>query len=322
MICKNCGSDNIRGAKHCSECNFPLSGGGHASLKTPAPAPKEEPAHQPEIVPQNPVKSHSVKKTCPQCKYELIFDAAVCPMCSFNFHESDPFVTSTKEQPPAPAPVAALPKTELTEIKPEQPAVPPAPPEAPKPQVVAQPNPEPHFPEIMHDSTSADTVPVPTYADALNESTDEAPLPSAGIKSGSNTLNKSIRHHSKPTTSPFTSKKGHHAAVEGTIDPFRSDQASIGIAWLRPVAREGEMEQEPISLAGNVQPLPVNRAILEPENNTITSKTQATFEFRDGEWYITDGSDQQTTFVRAAGPVKLKNGDIILMGNRKFIFDC
>ena len=63
------------------------------------------------------------------------------------------------------------------------------------------------------------------------------------------------------------------------------------------------------------------RSILDAENNTITSKTQAIFEFRDGEWYITDKSDQQTTFIRASGAVKLEKGDIILMGNRKFIFD-
>jgi predicted component of type VI protein secretion system len=61
---------------------------------------------------------------------------------------------------------------------------------------------------------------------------------------------------------------------------------------------------------------------LDPDNNTITSKTQAIFEFRDGGWYLTDKSEQQTTFIRASGTVKLEKGDVILMGNRKFIFDC
>ena len=316
MICNNCGSDNVRGAKNCSQCNFPLTP-ENVSLKIPAPAPKDEPVHRPVTTPKNPIKAHAVKKVCPQCRYELIFDAEVCPMCSFSFREQDQFATRPNEE----LPQQTSPNPGDTAMRPEQPVMPPTP-AAPQPPVVASKIPETEIPRIEPDNTSADTVPVPTYADALKESTDEAPPPSAGSKSDGDSLNKSIRHQSKPTTTPFSNKKGQKAVVEGTIDPFRSDQTSIGIAWLRPVAREGEPEQAPISLAGSVQPLAVNRAVLEPENNTITSKVQATFEFRDGEWYITDGSDQQTTFVRAAGPVKLEQGDIILMGNRKFIFDC
>ena len=57
-------------------------------------------------------------------------------------------------------------------------------------------------------------------------------------------------------------------------------------------------------------------------NNTITSKVQAVFECINGVWYLVDQSEQQTTFVLANQPIALKKGDILLMGNRKFIFEC
>ena len=40
----------------------------------------------------------------------------------------------------------------------------------------------------------------------------------------------------------------------------------------------------------------------------------------DGQWYIQDKSAQHTTFIYAGEKTALKDGDVILMGNRQFIF--
>jgi hypothetical protein len=64
----------------------------------------------------------------------------------------------------------------------------------------------------------------------------------------------------------------------------------------------------------------VNRQDLDQNNFTITSKTQASFIFRDGRWWLLDRSDLKTTFVQVREAVELKEGDIIQMGDRKFIF--
>ena len=325
MVCKNCGSDNVRGAKSCNSCNFPLPSErvsikqtpiqqGEPSLLPPPAAPALPPPVQPPT--KAGVKPFVVKRVCPQCRYELIFEAEVCPMCSFSFGEKTdlaPAAAEINNNMTSPTQEKVTPPLE----KPTKPSPPPA--------VVIPTEPEAGGSEIE--------LIKPESFEGGKSKTDESQMilskyQMESIPSQSqpelipSSYGKSIRVHSKPTTSPFNSNKGKRASIEGTIDPFRKDHSSLGLAFLKPIPREGEQESDSISLSGGDQPLPVNRTSLDPDNNTITSKTQAIFEFRDGGWYLTDKSEQQTTFIRASGTVKLEKGDVILMGNRKFIFDC
>lgn len=64
----------------------------------------------------------------------------------------------------------------------------------------------------------------------------------------------------------------------------------------------------------------LNRANLDENNYTITSKVQAEVFFTNKKWHVVDKSEFKTTFVQACNPVELKDGDIVLMGDRKFIF--
>jgi hypothetical protein len=273
MICKNCGTDNARNAKNCINCNFPLPADPVVAMPaTAAPKLEMQEQQQPTPLPKSPpvmkrsLKPQVSKKLCPQCGYELIADAKVCPTCSFNFAGKQ----LPEEKPHPEIPVkSALPgppaEVKRPAVAPEQPAAPPA------------------------------------------------PLTDAPGQSG--------MFSSKPTTLPFGPKKDGRSNMEGTIDPFRKDQPVTGIAFLKPVPKQGEEDTEAITIEGGTLPIPVNRALLDAGNNTITSKTQAVFTLKDGEWFITDKSDQQTTFIRPGTPIKLTKGDIILMGNRKFIFD-
>lgn len=129
-----------------------------------------------------------------------------------------------------------------------------------------------------------------------------------------------VKPRGKSTTSPFR-KKPERKMVSATIDPFRRDAANELLATFQPISRESELPMDPITFIYTDKPISLNRSVLEADNNTITGKVQAELEFRDGAWYLVDRSEQETTFVRATGPVKLQKGDVILMGNRKFKFD-
>lgn len=90
---------------------------------------------------------------------------------------------------------------------------------------------------------------------------------------------------------------------------------------LVPVVDEGEMDAPKEQMfRGDAHQL--NRANLDPENHTITSKVQAELTCENGQWFIKDCSQMQTTYILCQDPMDLKNGDRILMGNRLFTFNC
>ena len=110
----------------------------------------------------------------------------------------------------------------------------------------------------------------------------------------------------------------------GTVNPYAGMGAYVPIRHciLKPVIFPGEDMRDapkPVNLSGDYNEL--NRQILDPNNNTITSKVQATLTCKDGKWYIQNQSSQKTTYVYADEPVEIKTGDIILMGNRTFVFE-
>lgn len=107
-----------------------------------------------------------------------------------------------------------------------------------------------------------------------------------------------------------------HTPVSGTIDPYR--QVKGHSCSLKILPRENETKDITIELGGDQVIL--NRDNLEPGNNTITGKQQAMIEYIDGDWYITNKSTQETTFLLIKGSLKLNDGDIIVMGDRKFCF--
>lgn len=103
--------------------------------------------------------------------------------------------------------------------------------------------------------------------------------------------------------------------LKKTIDPYRQKKE---IACFLKMIGESEDETQVIKCTGTKVTL--NRGNLDPDNMTITSKVQAEIEFRDGEFFIQDKSDKKTTFIQVNQPHSLKDGDIILLGNRKFLF--
>lgn len=80
-----------------------------------------------------------------------------------------------------------------------------------------------------------------------------------------------------------------------------------------------EPEGDPMPFAGNE--IELNRENTDPDNSTITSKTQAIVTYDNGKWAISDESELRSTFVQAARKIELENGDLILLGNQLYRFD-
>jgi hypothetical protein len=65
----------------------------------------------------------------------------------------------------------------------------------------------------------------------------------------------------------------------------------------------------------------LNRYNTEDNNPTITTQQQAGLVFENGEWYIQNLSERQTTYLILNRKIQLEEGDIIVMGNRRFKFE-
>jgi len=113
-----------------------------------------------------------------------------------------------------------------------------------------------------------------------------------------------------------------------TIDPYRikittETPPAPPVCHLLPVTKAGEqIETAPkkLSFTYQHQSIELNRDNLDPGNPSITGKVQAELTFEDGAWQLKDKSELQTTFLLASEPTPLKDGDILLLGDRKFIF--
>jgi hypothetical protein len=112
-------------------------------------------------------------------------------------------------------------------------------------------------------------------------------------------------------------RKGNKPSHSATINPY--EQAQYGSCFLTPVPREGETKLEKIEFSGDI--IQVNRKNLDENNMTITGKVQAEIELKNGKCFITNKSEMKTTFIQVNEQIELKKGDVILMGDRKFIIE-
>ncbi|HVV02958.1 MAG TPA: FHA domain-containing protein [Puia sp.] len=113
----------------------------------------------------------------------------------------------------------------------------------------------------------------------------------------------------------------------GTIDPYRIkptvESPAPPVCYLLPVSKEGEPAEaapKKLSFTYEQSSIQLNRDNLDPGNPSITGKVQAELTFEDGAWRLKDRSELQTTFLLASDPTPLADGDILLIGDRKFIF--
>jgi hypothetical protein len=103
-----------------------------------------------------------------------------------------------------------------------------------------------------------------------------------------------------------------------TINPYEKEQKRARIR-LVAIKREGEVTERVIKLSG--EQITLNREMLDPDNETISSEGHAKLEKKEGVWMLSDCSKHKTTFVKVRGAVKIGPGDMILIGDRMFRFE-
>jgi len=104
-----------------------------------------------------------------------------------------------------------------------------------------------------------------------------------------------------------------------TIDPYRQKAIPKKEVFL---LRIDTVEEPPVLLSFETKgdSLELNRDNLDETNHTITGKVQAELNFEGDKWMIRDSSEQKTTFLQLADRHELKDGDILLIGNKRFVF--
>lgn len=123
-----------------------------------------------------------------------------------------------------------------------------------------------------------------------------------------------------PSGALFCSNCGSQlSGSKETVNPWNgvNSASMFSLEILLPI--DGQTTDNKIFFSGDKVAL--NRANTEPQNQTITSKTQAIISKEGDKWYIQDESDLLTTFVQAAHKLEIHTGDVILLGNRKFRFE-
>lgn len=120
--------------------------------------------------------------------------------------------------------------------------------------------------------------------------------------------------------SPHDEAKPKPAESEfcGTVNPYMKPKPRAEFS-LELIPGQGEVLREREHNYEGAEVV-LNRSNTESTNNTITSKVQAVVKFDGERWTIEDHSSLQTTYVRAGRPIELREGDIILLGDRQFIF--
>ena len=114
-----------------------------------------------------------------------------------------------------------------------------------------------------------------------------------------------------------------HKNMDGTIKPWIDADNKIQTPECSLTFILGDEEPKKHSslrFSGDV--IQLNRGNTEPANQTITSKTQAELSFENGKWHLQDKSALKTTYIYAGDKIELKAGDVIMLGNRSFKFDC
>ena len=65
----------------------------------------------------------------------------------------------------------------------------------------------------------------------------------------------------------------------------------------------------------------INRGNTEQNNRTITSKEQAELLFEEDKWFLINRSELGSTYLEANRKLELQEGDIVLLGDRRFKFE-
>ncbi len=231
---------------------------------------------------------NSKEHPCPDCRYPKRIDEDYCPTCPFAKLETDQksrwsslFDFGSGSKP-----------------QPSTPAT-PVPVENPFPQIQHQPNIEQQQPRTDYRPPVSNPVPPPQpqYSHPLPPNTGgrATMLPGAEL----------------PPMPPRN-------VPRGTFNPYTQPVVETPKFRLTSIPRHTETSGQTTEFEGEVVAL--RRSNLDKENYTISSQEHATIESIDNRWFISNKSSLKTTYIQVNSMTEIRDGDVILIGDRMFIF--
>jgi uncharacterized Zn finger protein (UPF0148 family) len=236
--------------------------------------------------------SRPKQRLCFNCKHPIFPEYYFCPECGTS-------LTDKKSAPETIAPKATIPNAGLKSTRAD----------AASESAVAK---------DLSKSTIKDIAAISTIPDAASKATipnvaSKSTMPDAGLKS-------------TPADIAPESAVADVTIIPDTVAP----EDNISRRTVRPGKRLYctltliPDEKEPISaavLSFSGEKIILNRANTEPGNITITSKEQGLLSCENKRWFIEDLSELKTTYLYVSEKTELKSGDIIVLGDRRFLFN-
>jgi hypothetical protein len=118
------------------------------------------------------------------------------------------------------------------------------------------------------------------------------------------------------TLPPVAFRQDPAGGRQETVSPYRETIRCSLVA----IDDNEQRTDEVLQMEYTGKPLILNRNNLGPDNNTITSQVQAMLRFKEGKWELENGSRYKTTYIQVIKPATLQKGDIIVFGNKRFLF--
>ena len=298
MRCNYCGWDNAPGSSSCVKCGHPLQSGDAGYNNNPyqgvnvpnynggepQPRPTVVSTQQAEPAPRPTRIIGSPMQPEPQMKATVAQAPRNCPHCGY------PVIGDFTSCPNCGSSIASAPKPTVIQ-RPGQEVPAPAPvmeaPQTPlKSRTIAN-----ELSDLGFDET------VKCDRCGTEVSIDFTFCPKCGDRIHLPTV-RAIRH--KPTPAPEPPKP--HCRL--TMIPEEDEQ-------IEPVTNDYEGAS-----------IILTRGNTEANNRTITSKEQAELICEDGKWFVLNKSELGSTYLEASRKIELQQGDIIVLGDRRFKFEA
>lgn len=107
-------------------------------------------------------------------------------------------------------------------------------------------------------------------------------------------------------------------SIDNTVSEIVVDEQPtlIGAKFLPMENFDGKLQPVVITTESAV----LNRESVDPNNLFIEEDSQATISYEDGAWYIKNEGKTHAVYVCPNHKVKIEMGDVIVIGNRRYIF--
>lgn len=106
--------------------------------------------------------------------------------------------------------------------------------------------------------------------------------------------------------------------IAGGVQTVRRVIPDHRSCYLVALSADEEKELRKIDLQG--ESISLDRAVLDPGNTSISRNGHASIYQKDGSWYLENMTALKTTFIQVNQPLKLTDGDVVLLGDSLFKF--